>query len=159
MGMNCLLRAIRFDEPKDVTAVGTANRSPIETESSLSLEKSWHGLHFLLTRSAGEPREPLGFLLEGGEQIGAFDPFNGPGTRLFDAKATEELDDALAEISDDLLWQHFDASQMTAERIYPNIWDEPEADLRAEYIGYFRALKDFVHQARISKSGLEISVG
>jgi hypothetical protein len=38
--------------------------------SSVHLEKAWHGLHFLLTGSAGESGVPLGFLLEGGQEVG-----------------------------------------------------------------------------------------
>jgi len=49
-------------------------------------------------------------------------------------------------VSDDELWSHFDSAKMEKEQIYPLIWDEPVADLREEYLSYFRQLKSFIHR-------------
>ena len=113
--------------------------------SAVSLEKAWDGLHFLLTSSAQEAEPLLGFLLQGGEAIGE-DRGYGPA-RLLRPEVVKQLDPALAAVSEDQLWSRFDPAQMKAQQIYPDIWDEPEEDLREEYLFYFRELKRLVKQA------------
>jgi hypothetical protein len=116
------------------------------TASSLSLEKSWHGLHYLLTGSAWEGEPPLGFLLRGGERVGE-DQGYGPA-RLFQPAEVQQIDSALSRISNDQLWSRFNPTQMEQLQIYPGIWDKPEADLQEEYLGYFEQLKQLVRRAR-----------
>jgi hypothetical protein len=36
---------------------------------------------------------------------------------------------------------------MSEEGIYPQIWDEPESDLRDEYVMYFRQMKRLISDA------------
>ncbi len=146
MGMYCSLRAVAPEEDGPVDAEG---------KLSVSLEKAWHGLHFLLTGSAWEGSMPLGFLLHGGETIGDEES----GVRLFSPEETRSLDLALAEVSDDRLWERFDPDRMTAEGIYPVIWDEPEGDLREEYLGYFHAMKELIHRASAANRALLVSIG
>jgi hypothetical protein len=116
-----------------------------QRSTSLSLEKAWHGLHYLLTGSAAEGEWPLAFLLQGGEEVGEDDGYGPP--RLFAHDEVEELDAALSAISDDELWRRFDPEQMEAEGVYPNCWDEAEDDLREEYLSYFHQVKQVVHNA------------
>ena len=52
---------------------------PAPTEE-IDLDKSWHGIHFLLTGAAWEGERPLNFLILGGEEVGDIDV--GHGTRL-----------------------------------------------------------------------------
>jgi hypothetical protein len=120
-----------------------------------SLEKAWHGLHFLLTGSAWEGEGPLAFLLQGGETIGDEEM----GVRLFSPEATRALDRALTEVSDDQLWERFDPERMTEEDVYPGIWDESEDDLREEYLEYFHVLKKFIHRASTANQGFLVSIG
>jgi len=111
----------------------------------LSLEKSWHGLHYLLTGSARGGKEPLCFLSRGGRSVGRALGYGRP--RLLGEEFVRRLDAALHEISDDELWGRFDAARFAAEGIYPFIWDEPEDQLRDEYLDYFHRLKAFVSLA------------
>jgi hypothetical protein len=127
------------------TPVGRANRC-------LRLEKAWHGLHYLLTGSATQGDEPLGFLLDGGEEVGD-DLGYGPA-RLFDPDAVQRLDRTLAAISEGQLWSRFDPDSMQAEGVYPGIWDESEEDLRDEYLTYYRELKAFVRRASETDNSL-----
>ena len=90
-------------------------------------EKAWHGLHYLLTGSSGESGLPLGFLLEGGREVGEDMGYGSP--RLFEPAEVQQLNTALAPITDDELWSRFDAEAMEAESIYPCIWDEEEEEL------------------------------
>jgi hypothetical protein len=156
MGMRVQVRAVR---PADVERLERAEvHLGLERglAPSVHLEKAWHGLHFLLTGSAGESGIPLGFLLEGGQEAGEDDGYGAP--RLFQAGEVRQINDALAPISDDELWGRFDPERMEAEGIYPGIWDEEEEELRDEYLGYFNELKQVVAQAGEGGMGLLVTL-
>jgi hypothetical protein len=158
MGMYCGVYAAGPAEVKRIQSDPKALGQMLAAAPSMSLEKAWHGLHYLLTGSAWEGEEPLNFLLAGGETLGDADEEDGP-PRLLKPDEVRQLDDALQRISDDDLWSRFDAEQMEADEIYPGIWDEDEADLREEYLMYFGQLKSLVHQARDKGQGLVVSIG
>lgn len=126
------------------------------TADRISLEKAWHGLHYLLTGEVWEGHGPLAFLLAGGEQIG--DDDESP-LRWFAPEETNQIHEALSSISDDKLWSRFDAAEMERQEIYPGIWDEPEADLKEEYLTYFHELKLVVAAAAKSGQGLLVTIG
>ena len=156
MGMRVQVRAVR---PADIQRLEQAEvysgRERGQTPS-VHLEKAWHGLHFLLTGSAGESGVPLGFLLEGGQEVGEDDGYGAP--RLFQPGDVEQINAALAQISDDELWGRFDPELMEAESIYPGIWDEEEEELRDEYLTYFHELKKVVAQAAEGGMGLLVTL-
>ena len=43
---------------------------------------------------------------------------------------------------------------MASQNIYPMIWDEPEADLKEEYLFYFNDLKKLIANAAATGQGL-----
>ena len=148
MGMYCGIRAVAQAEIEGLlegSAAAPGHRRAGDPARSISLEKAWHGLHFLLTGSAWEGEPPLDFLLRGGEPIGEDDGYGPP--RLLRPDEVRALDARLSHVSDDDLWSRFDPSLMEEEDIYPGVWDEPEDDLKEEYLGYFHALKRLVHEA------------
>jgi hypothetical protein len=113
--------------------------------SYLSLEKAWHGLHYLLTGHASGGPQPLSFIFAGGQDIGV-DLGYGPA-RLLSARFVKDLDSSLSELTINEIWLRFDPAKMSKEGIYPEIWDEPEEELKDEYGMYFNELKDFVRSA------------
>lgn len=143
MGMYCSIKA--------VDANGAGSRSDL-----LSLEKAWHGLHYLLTGSATEGGLPLGFLLEGGEAVGDDDGYGPP--RMFSPAEVQQIDAALAAVSDAALWSRFDADEMSSEGVYPDCWDEEEDELREEYLSYFHEMKKVIKNARAKGNGLLVSL-
>jgi Domain of unknown function (DUF1877) len=145
MGMRCAIKTVN---PSAVKA------SLSQRTSSVHLEKAWHGLHYLLTGSASEGELPLAFLLQGGEEVGEDDGYGPP--RLFSHDQVRELDSALAAISDDELWSRFDPQEMSAEGVYPDIWDEEEEELREEYLTYFHEIKNIVTNANAGKQALVV---
>ncbi len=156
MGMHVQVRAVR---PADLQRLERAEAYPSLERGqipSVHLEKAWHGLHFLLTGSAGESGVPLGFLLEGGQEVGEDDGYGAP--RLFQPGEVQQINAALAPISDDELWGRFDPELMEAEDIYPCIWDEKEEELRDEYLTYFHELKKVVAQAAEGGMGLLVTL-
>jgi hypothetical protein len=155
MGMIAYLREVSDDDLRGLDDPGRAHALFRRDEPGvLSLEKSWDGLHFLLTGSADRGTDSLGFLMSGGREIGANLGYGRP--RLLPPDYVQSLHTALAGISDDQLWGRFDAQRMEAEGIYPLIWDEPPDDLRDEYLTYFHDLRDFV--ARVAASGGQLLV-
>jgi uncharacterized protein DUF1877 len=152
MGMYVQLRAMKKNEVEEFLGGPVENLVHGRASNSVSLEKAWHGLHYLLTGSATEGDMPLGFLLEGGEAIGD-DLGYGPA-RFLDHEQAAELNEAIAAISDEQLWSRFDADAMTEEGVYPGIWDEPESDLREEYLHYFHEVKKLVQKANADNLGL-----
>jgi Domain of unknown function (DUF1877) len=124
---------------------------------SVSLEKAWHGLHFLLNGSAWEGKGPLGFLVTGGEPIEDLDAGYGP-PRLFTAKEVVEIVAAMKKLDHEQLWSRFDAQAMDYEGIYPGIWDEPEAELREEYTMYFDTLENLLEMAVSKNQGILVAL-
>lgn len=124
---------------------------------SVSLEKAWHGLHFLMTGTAWEGKGPLGFLVTGGELLEDLDAGYGP-PRLFSAKQVVEIVDAMKQLDHDQLWSRFDAQAMENEGIYPGVWDEPKEELREEYTMHFDSLENLLQSAMASKHGILVTL-
>jgi Domain of unknown function (DUF1877) len=122
----------------------------------VSLEKAWHGLHYLLTGEAWGGNGPLAFLLVGGEQLGKDQ--ESP-LRWFTPDDTVRIHQDLSGVSDEKLWSRFDADEMEKQQIYPCIWDEGEEDLKQEYLTYFHELKQVVAAAVQSGQGFLVTVG
>jgi hypothetical protein len=118
----------------------------------LGLEKSWDGLHRLLT-AAGRQAE-LGFLRGGGTEVGVQLSYGRP--RLLSSDFVARLDAALKTVTDDEFWAGFDPQRFEADNVYPFIWDEPPDELRAEYVSYLHELQKFV--VRVATNGGQILV-
>jgi hypothetical protein len=95
-------------------------------EVSLSLEKSWHVLHYLLTGEAEEAPPPLGNAILGGTEIGG-DLGYGPA-RFLSPQQVREVAAALATISKVDLAKRFDLDAMIKAHIYP-CRDEDELEM------------------------------
>ena len=64
-----------------------------------ALDKSWHGIHFLLTGSAEGVRPPVDFILMGGREIGDLDLGYGPA-RAFTSAETKQIAFDARDLSD-----------------------------------------------------------
>ena len=107
------------------------------------LDKSWHGIHYLLTGTADETDVPLGFLVDGGTYIGDEDVGYGPA-RAFTSAEAREIAKALDAVTDDQLRARFAPDAMMRAEIYPEIWDrDPAEDDTLGYLmEYVRVLRD-----------------
>jgi len=123
----------------------------------LSLEKAWHGLHFLFTNSPWEGAEPLCYLLCGGQVIGDIDVGYGPA-RAITSKQVAAFESELEKIDQIELRRRFNPEVMTANDIYPAIWDRPieEDDTIGYLCDYFTLLKPFVKAASQNTLGMVI---
>jgi hypothetical protein len=127
-------------------SAGRRGPGPIEgAHAALSLDKAWHGLHYVLSGSvelgASEPLVSQAVL--GGAEIG--DDFSGYGpARYFDAGRVGELAVALGDprVEQDAA-ERFDPQRMTELQVYPFGWAAGDrewvmsalADLRSFYAG------------------------
>lgn len=122
-----------------------------EEGRDVDIDKAWHGLHYLLTKTAWEGEPPLDFLVRGGREV---DDTN----RLFSAGEVAGIDAALAPIDTALLRTRFDPADMDRLEIYPLIWSEDNGGL--DYcLAYFDDLKDFIRQAAARGLGMVLSCG
>jgi uncharacterized protein DUF1877 len=158
MSMICYLReaddsliARLLQEPEEIDSF-------LEEElDQIDLEKAWHGIHFLLTGSAWEGKEPLCYLVSGGKTIGDIDVGYGPA-RALTSKQVASFNVALSAISSDDLRQRYDPQALTKAEIYPEIWDaDPDEE---EGVGYlvemFEDLKTFVGKTAEEKKGMVV---
>lgn len=124
-------------------------------EASLSLDKSWHAIHFLLTGAADGLEMPGAFLLAG-EPVGE-DMGYGPMLTL-NPELVTHIDRYLAILPDDYITSGFDFDALAAAEVYPAIWDRHDpADL--EYvIGHFQRLQQFVADAAAQRQGLVVAI-
>ena len=124
----------------------SARQGAHETHPTLSLDKAWHGVHYLL---CGEP-EPGETLLSqavlGGTALGEDDEgFSGYGPpRYFTASQVAELADALSRPGlESEIAERFDAERMSDLAIYPG-WRASDADW---LLDGSRRLRDFYSKA------------
>jgi len=121
------------------------------------LDKSWHGIHYLLTGSAWESSPPLDFLVDGGRQVGRIDSEHGP-LRAFRAKEVQPIYESLSSIGPYELRKRFNARDMTAKEIYPDIWTRAanEEDSLRYLMDNLDRLRAFLHETL--EAGLGILV-
>ena len=145
----------RWFHKNDAAVVTEApNLEFIEGEGiDVELDKSWHGIHYLLTKSAWSGDWPLNFLLCEGKEIGDIDIGYGPA-RTFKANEVKEIAAALATIDHDALKENFDPGDMAHQDIYPDIWLNQLDDALAYCLEYFDELKRHVNDAAQRNMGL-----
>jgi len=125
--------------------LGRRGGGPVEgAHRPLSLDKAWHGVHYVLCGEV-EPGEPVASrAVLGGAEIG--EDFSGYGpARCFPAAQTAEIAGALAgpEVEREAT-ERFDPQRMTELQIYPFGWDEDDRDW---VMGAFRELRSFYADA------------
>src|SRR5215472_8244060 len=106
---------------------------------SVSIDKAWHGLHYLLCGAPEPAPGPLGQAVFGGAEIGE-DQGYGPA-RYFTPGQVAEIASALRSPGlEGELHARFDAEAMTRLGIYPGGWDAGDHDWLIEA---FRTVRDF----------------
>jgi hypothetical protein len=117
---------------------------------SVSLDKAWHGLHYLLCGALEPAPGPLGQAVFGGTEIGE-DQGYGPA-RYFSLAQVAEIAGALQSPGlEQELHRRFDAPTMTQLGIYPGTWETGDHDW---LIDAFQTLRDFY--AAASKAGQSV---
>ena len=131
-----------------------------EEREALGLEKGWHGLHWLLTGSAWEGKEPWCYLVLGGQEIDDVDVGYGPA-RAFTSEKVREWSEALSTLSREELEKRFDPNAMMRNEIYPTIWDRAltgEENVSEWLLEYYDHLRAFLKKAVEKGSGVVLSI-
>jgi hypothetical protein len=116
-----------------------AKPKPGAAGHSVSLDKAWHGLHYLLCGALEPAPGALGQAVFGGNEIGEGGGY-GPA-RYFAPALLAEIAGALQ--SPDLEGEvraRFDPPTMTELGVYPGVWETDDCDW---LIKAFRTLRDF----------------
>ncbi|MCA9817980.1 MAG: YfbM family protein [Candidatus Obscuribacterales bacterium] len=117
-----------------------------ESAVDAKLEKSWHGIHYLLTGSQWEGKEPYCYLLSGGETIGDIDVGYGPARALRPDKL-KDFNAALSEIDRAELRKKYDKKSLLSNEIYPSVWNQGSDDDNFDYLySNFVTLKEFLRE-------------
>jgi hypothetical protein len=119
----------------------------------LSLEKEWHGVHYLLCGKTEPDSELLSQAVLGGTDIGDDDEgFSGYGpARFHTPQKVAELSRELSQPETETrAASRFDAAQMTRLGIYPG-WRQ---EGREQVIDAFRQLRDFYADAAANGSAI-----
>jgi Domain of unknown function (DUF1877) len=112
--------------------------------ASLSLEKDWHAIHYLLCGAAQPGQSLLSQVILGGTEIGEDDLGYGPA-RYFDAKRTADIARELGRSGlENEMRARFDPTKMVAAELYPGGWEPGEID---NLINEFHGLREFFADA------------
>jgi Domain of unknown function (DUF1877) len=146
---------------EQMNALITENREAITGQESmhigrskngqeLSLHKSWHCLHYILTGKSWEPVDStLGKAILGGEEIPDRQGVMGYGpVRFLAAEEVREIAEALEAFPIDERLAAFDPEEAHKAKVYV---PGHEAD---ELKGYFDVLRDFYGEAAKKKCGM-----
>ena len=104
----------------------------------MDMDKTWHGLHFLLSGSADPVHGAAGFLLNGEEveEVGDADVY------IHTAAEVAEFSKLLTATTARDLLDRYDSRQMKALELYPKLdWDQGDFDYLLEY---YNRLRPFV---------------
>jgi Domain of unknown function (DUF1877) len=131
-----------------------AGEPPKESRSLLHLEKSWAGLHFLLTGTEFEGEEPLCYLVQGGQEVGM--TADGP-VRLLSPEQVRQFRQALSTITPSQLRDRYDPVAMMRLQVYPCTWDQPEE--LGWLLDEFGRLRSFLNDACTDGDSVVVSMG
>jgi hypothetical protein len=150
------LRAV-LDDPE---TVGTLLYGDLDDEDAempgpeLDLDKSWHGLHYLLTGTGWDLGDgAAGAAVLGGDEIGE-DGGYGPA-RLVRPEAVQAVADALDAVDVERLRARFDPDAMAAAEIYPHGW---EAGGDSYLVSYFAQLRGFYRNAAAGGQAILLAI-
>lgn len=137
MGMIGYLQAITMEElraflqnPVSIKTFLCGEPTDDPDEDGVSVGKSWHSLHYLITGSAEEIDSPLGNAILGEKKIGP-DLGYGPA-RFLDATQVREVSFALNKVAADDLARRFNLDAMKAAKVYA-CHDKGELELAQHY--------------------------
>lgn len=120
-----------------------SEESPIdESEDFLDIDKSWHGIHYILTNDVWEGEPPARDVILGGEAVGE-DVGYGPA-RFLNIEEVKNVNSYLSTINSNYIKEKYNPTELENNEIYPNSWADEDYDY---LVGYFEDLKKFYEKA------------
>ncbi len=105
-------------------AIGSRGRtSGSDAAARLSLDKAWHGLHYLLCGHLDSTPSPLGQVIMGGTEIGDDEMGYGPARHFTPAEVANIAVELSAATLEAQMQGRFDPARMVNLDIYPGGWD------------------------------------
>ncbi|MBA4494261.1 YfbM family protein [Paenactinomyces guangxiensis] len=148
MGMTCYLQQItpeRLEAVKnDSSLLPSVINSEENPEEPLDIDKTWQGIHFLLTGEVGGGDPPLANALLGGTV------FENASDYIFASFLTsdevKEVTEALRGISEKELKDRFNTEEMNELKLYPsfNNWIDDDFDY---LLGNYKDMVDYYKSA------------
>ena len=144
--------------PANGTGGGEATQNEA-TPAGIDIEKSWHGIHFVLTGSDWGGTPPLNFLVSGGTEVGDEDVGYGPA-RVFTSAEVRAIHEALTQLPPERFAARVDLAALTEASIYPEVWEreEEEAENREFLTSYYAALRRYVEVLAREGAGMLIYI-
>jgi hypothetical protein len=104
----------------------SARISPSAHSARISIDKSWHGIHYLLCAAAQPTTTLISQAIMGGTEVG--EDFSGYGpARYFTIDETAAMSAELnRKTLEAEMTTRFNPAQMTKDGIYPNQWAGPD---------------------------------
>lgn len=104
--------------------------STTDDNNLLDIDKSWDGIHFLLTgNNLEDTSHPLSKFLFSGQVINEEQDLGYGPAQYLTSEQVKEVNDLLVKISVDDLRKKYNPSKMSELEIYPNSWqDEDEIE-------------------------------
>ena len=120
-------------------------------EPGLSLEKSWHGIHYVLTGAAEGGRPPLSWAVSGDKEIPDTAKLMGYGpAHVLTAQQVNSVRRAIAKFTQEKFRRRFDPEAMKAAKIYGVKSSE---DMEYHWT-HFQKLKTFYAEATQKRQGM-----
>lgn len=142
------------DDDPDASGERASGLAP-DPERTVDLDKSWHGVHFLLTGTDWDASTPLGMAVLGGRPVGEDLGYGPP--RLLEAAEVQAVAQALAQVDQDTLARDYAPARFVQADIYPQIWDEE--DVLVEYLlPNLRKLTDFYARASAREEAVVLAL-
>ncbi|WP_265528978.1 DUF1877 family protein [Sphingomicrobium marinum] len=109
-----------------------ADKTEVHVDEPIDLDKSWHGLHFLLTGNAQATGEPLSMLLNDYRKA---EPDNPQSPFFLPAEALTAFHEAISALSDEEILDRLDTQAMLDADIYVASVFAQDAALARDYLG------------------------
>jgi hypothetical protein len=122
-GAEAIIQMMERSRHSLISGQGAAGPAVKGKGDDFSLDKAWHGVHYLLCGQAQPDSTPLGQAVLGGTEIGDDDFGYGPA-RCFSVKQVGEIARELGRPGlEDAIKARFDPTKMNRAEIYPHGWD------------------------------------
>jgi hypothetical protein len=128
-----------------------------DEDRMIDIDKSWHAIHFLLTRDPKGGEEPLCHAVLGGTTIEEVEMDYGP-PRYLTPEQVRDVAAALRNLPNQELCDRIDPERLREADIYPGSWDGGEEDL--EYVlDWYGELVRFFRKASESGDAVILWIG
>ena len=137
----------------DPASVATFVAEAVEDQDELGadfldVDKSWHGIHFVLTGAVTGGDAPLAWVVFAPTSIGE-DLGHGPA-RILKPDEVVEVSKALAPLTADKLKRRCDWNVMNEREIYPRSWRSGDEDYIADNFNHLKKLYDAAARRRMA---------